>query len=850
MTRRCWLLILLAGGPTWAQDHLTVGNDRLALTFAANGGLLTVTDRLNGRALQSAAGGFWAVDFQELATPPGARQTIAVDAAQSVEVQPIADGLRLTWRRLGGRAIDLVATVRAPAASPFVLCSAQATVGAGLRLEGLRGPYLRLATPWTAGQPNHYVAGSTKGGVWRDLATLRPGQQVSSSQPGSLAAGMACVWDRAGGLLTAALDSTQRPKGLYLSRAANGAELSWFHPAWATGALELGFEIGLTCFRGAAETDWRDGADLYKAWAVAQPWCPPPLAQRTDLPEWLRRGPAMVRFNRNWLDRPELVQRWLRDYWTPRFPQVPLICAIWGWEKVDTWITPDYFPCYPDDATFAKVVAACRAAAGHVFLWPSGYHYTLTYDKRADGTFRWDDRARFDAQQRAHAVVARDGQVLIGDRSWLRGGQTATLCPGEPSTLELFNQIGEGCVRRGADLVQIDQVVGGNFPVCYATTHGHPAGAGCWMSTVIHDQFRTLRQRLQRLDPQAVTCVEEPNEWYLAYCGVQDYRDWEVLNRPGAQPESVWSYLYHEYVPPFQSNPRAGDRAMAAWCLATGQMPHLVPDQRLGPGPALVNGDFEEGDTKVAGWEHLAGYQGQAWTGEGARDAAVRHGGNASLRLLNDTPGEVVQVSQNVRVGGGFAVGGRYRLAAWVKCQGVQRDNGLMFGCFAPGLKSLGGGRLALPTDCDWTWLQADFPLPEGSEMLRIMLHLNGPGTVWIDDLQLLRLAPDGSHSAVGRAEVPDDHAFMQRWVELYSGEGRPYLLLGRMLHPPALECGRFDYSERSLPTIFHHAYAAPDGSQAVVLVNATLLPQTGRLTWGGTARDVKLAAGEMLLLR
>ena len=38
----------------------------------------------------------------------------------------------------------------------------------------------------------------------------------------------------------------------------------------------------------------------------------------------------------------------------------------------------------------------------------------------------------------------------------------------------------------------------------------------------------------------------------------------------------MFNYLYQEFLPTFQSNPKAQDLVMAAYCLANGEMPHLV----------------------------------------------------------------------------------------------------------------------------------------------------------------------------------------------------------------------------------------------------------------------------------
>ena len=55
---------------------------------------------------------------------------------------------------------------------------------------------------------------------------------------------------------------------------------------------------------------------------------------------------------------------------------------------------------------------------------------------------------------------------------------------------------------------------------------------------------------------------------------------------------------------------------------------------------------------------------------------------------------------------------------------------------------------------------------------------------------------------------------------------------------------------EQELPAIMHNAYRAPDGSEAVIAVNITDQPQTGKLTWHGKETEVKLSPWEAKLMR
>jgi hypothetical protein len=361
-----------------------------------------------------------------------------------------------------------------------------------------------------------------------------------------------------------------------------------------------------------------------------------------------------------------------------------------------------------------------------------------------------------------------------------------------------------------------------------------------------------MLQECRKQQPEAVVCFEEPNEHFLQEVGLQDYRDWEVMRRADAEPASVFNYLYHEYLPTFQSNPQAGNRLQAAYCLVTGQIPHLEPSFQTGPGPLLAGGDFEKWLGPVpAGWDKVAGYQGRAYSGQANRDEGERHSGQASLRLTNQGQDEISQVSQNVAVGQTFVAGRSYQLGAWIKTLGLKQGNAILLGAFAPELKHLGSWRLEMPAEGEgWVHRQAQFTLPEGTQLLRIMLHLQGPGTAWIDEVRLEYVVDEGRAVEVQRPQTPGDHDFMRQWVQLFHGEGRPYLLLGKMIHPPRLDVGLTEVQNRRFPAILHEAFAAPDGTRAAILVNASDGPQTGTLHAGGQATAVTLQPWEARLVR
>ena len=859
------LFALLGASVSWAGNApVTLKNERFTLALGREEkGAVVSLKTAEGAELAAAAQQaprLFSLSFSQQAQPPGELVTLSSQDASAFAAEareePGGTCATLTYEGFAKGVARVVCTVRARPGDAMARWGIRVAMQDGGVLEKVQYPFVALAAPLGASVEDDAAAvGSAKGGVIRKPGAMKVGTATSISQPGPMAAAFGCYYDDRAGFYTAAEDGTGCPKDLVLTRTAAGVEFSWYRPCFAAGADTQAYDVVTSVFGGAdgEPADWRDAADLYKAWAVAQPWCAVPFAQRADLPAWLKDGPAMVRFGREWLADPARIERWLNEYWLAYFPKMPLITAYWGWEKRGSWVTPDYFPLYPTDEQFTRLVAESRKADCHAFPWPSGYHWTLTYNKRPDGGFEWDDRARFDEVARPHAVQTRDGKLYIRTPSWLHGGDTACLCGGDPWTIRWWNEeICAPLARRGCELVQVDQVVGANWPACYAAGHGHAAGRGPWMTASFTRQLLTMRDAMRKHEPGAVVCFEEPNEWYNHIVGLQDYRDCESPR----EWASVFNYLYHEYLPPFQSNPHSTDRVMFAHCAADGQMPHLVPSGRDFADEVLVNGGFEPakpGAGALRGWDQVRGYQGQAWTGQAFVDTAERHGGASSLRLENTNRSDIVQVSQNVSVDdSGFVAGGRYRLSAWLKAERLEQPGAVGFGVFAPGLKATGqGGQLKFPAPgAGWVRASADFTVPAGAEMLRIMCNARGEAKAWVDDVTLEAVLPDGGAREVRYSGLSADARFMRKWVALYHGEGRPWLMYGRLAHPPKLACATIAYRDRQVPAVFHNAFRSPDGKVAVVLANATREKQRATLSRRGKALEVALEADDVVLIQ
>ncbi len=859
----CWLPCLVT--TVDAADLVTLTSDRttVVLDRQRQGAVVSIVDNTTDAEFidPPAASELFAIGWSRPGDTSGTLQRLTARDAAEIQWQVRDQSVTATYQRLGGNDVTVSCTVSVEAATGEHCWQLGVSGSAAMMLEEVNFPTLALRAPLLdEGQADAVVMGLTKGGVFHQPVQWSVGRGLSVTQPGQLAAQFGCYYSPQAGLLSYSRDARGFPKRLDCRRTKEGLQWIWQHRCYqcVDEPFELAYQVSTTTFVGAP-TDWRDGADIYKRWAVTQPWCAVPYAQRSDVPAWMKAGPAMIRFHRDWLDQPQRVRGWLEDYWRQCFPAAPLIVGLWGWERVGSWVSPKYFPPFPTEQSFRQVVDAARHVDGHAFPWPSGYYWNVEYEQQGDGTFAWQDWDDFNTQGLPHALRQRDGTPLVRQLPWLKGGRNAVLCRGDAWTRQWFDQLAVTLMQLGCDMVQVDQVVGGLAPgggECFSTSHGHPPGPGVWDAEAFAQQLKSLAAACRAIQPEAVLSIEEPQELFNHLIGVQDYRDAQshgLPALPGRTHASVFGYLYHEYLPVFQSNPQRGDLPSLAYCAVTGQIPHWVPHWPVSPSPALTNGSFEQwtGD-EPTGWQRVKGWQDKVYSGRAFRDEAVRRQGTASLRLENTGEEEVVQVSQNVPVGTGYLQPGHtYRLRAQARVEHLVRANAMNLAALTKELSSKGSWRIPFPARGDWAAGSVEFTMPRDATFLRIMLHVVGPCKVWVDDVILEERIAGDRWQPLLQPGLPPDHAFVKQWVELFHGAGRPYLLLGTMLHPPQLiEPAPVPGPPPPFAPIMLNAFRALDGSQAVVVANATQQKQAVRFRWQRQERSLVLDPWTLQLVR
>ena len=106
--------------------------------------------------------------------------------------------------------------------------------------------------------------------------------------PGGTFAQFLAYYNEQAGLYLACEDTAANVKMIMPVHREPGMRLGMAHIGdWpSTGERTLEYDVVLGTFTG----DWYAAADLYRQWALQQPWATP-LQRRTDVPAWLLDSP-------------------------------------------------------------------------------------------------------------------------------------------------------------------------------------------------------------------------------------------------------------------------------------------------------------------------------------------------------------------------------------------------------------------------------------------------------------------------------------------------------------------------------------------------------------------------------
>ena len=350
-----------------------------------------------------------------------------------------------------------------------------------------------------------------------------------------------------------ALYNRQRGKGIYLGTRDSAPHVQWmdiynrsdeitwnlshFPPniAFADEDFELPYDFVVGPFDG----DWFDACQIYREWAVKQPWCRKgPLLTRSDVPKWFNVSPlyfythlddayagthseeqnlliASEHF-REFLDWSGMrlgaqIYAW-RQYQPKRSTfEVPFFYGRhpqrgsvgpdnprWRWAGMQGLNTHDgNYPKIPALANFSTECRRLREVGGMVFP----YVCLNIFDQGASENSPYADEAR--------PNVTRD--LYGANRTF--GIHTAWMpCA---STQWWRDRLTETCVkllqRENVGGVYLDTMTGVGSACCW-TPHGHSAAGGTAMTAGAHGLVRTISDAVKAVDNEAAITGENSGE--------------------------------------------------------------------------------------------------------------------------------------------------------------------------------------------------------------------------------------------------------------------------------------------------------------------------------------------------
>lgn len=554
----CLLVVLLAAGSVEAEQVVSLENGLLQAEWdTTRGTLVALKDKATGRQWLDPA----VVTPIYRITLLDQKSPISSTGARAVRVRREQDEVIIEATHAQPAGLTVTCRFWLEKDSPYVLGRIAMRSAAPCRIGEVRFPLVTLRMPFSgSGEADQLLLPECDGIVLRNPSVNRPDRQLR--YPGNASLQLMAALDSKAGLCLTSRDHEAHTKIFCSRRAEKALELSIAHllPHAPVSRWELGYDVALAGLRpsdGLSEITWEAAADLYRRWAVQQPWCQKTMAQRVaagDIPAWLTKPTMLLTYSlrgqmpdKSFGNRLPLAVDQV-DRWS-KLVGAPVTYLITSWEKLDTWATPDYFPPYGGQGPFVEMTRELHARGHQTMVFLSGLHWTLHKDQ---GPVHVDQEAEFNRRGRASAISDAQGQAVISGKPDQGVGQSATICPTTALAREILVGTSKRCQELGIDCVQVDQIVGGGMKACEHPQHTHPAGGGTWCSEALYRLFSEIRQQGRAHDPEFAFSIEEPNEFYLPLLDTYHARDLHQGRWPrsgaGVLGVPLFTHVYHDYL--------------------------------------------------------------------------------------------------------------------------------------------------------------------------------------------------------------------------------------------------------------------------------------------------------------
>ncbi len=329
-------------------------------------------------------------------------------------------------------------------------------------------------------------------------------------------------------------DPTAAWKDFYLTPSDDRSSLGYSvsHPVTNFGAPKppTHYESPGDVVLGPFSGDWYDAARIYRKWAVTAPWCAKgPMARRKDYPKWFlnldywtvghisdAESIRMEFAKRDFFNLPNTITH---DY--GYYPQ-----------PYQHDLDPEYFPVRVGSQVFQKTLNDLRAKGARDIPYVMGWMWNAASE----------DYRRRDAKQNG-AMLADDGKsVLYAELT--PGEENVAMCPASKLWRDKLTEVSTEFVKRyRTGGVYLDYFTT-HMNDCFNPTHGHALGGGSYWAGGVNGLFKQLRERVQRIDPEATFTSEDLAEFAIDVVDA-GYQGSYYSNAP------LWQVVYHDYTQMF-----------------------------------------------------------------------------------------------------------------------------------------------------------------------------------------------------------------------------------------------------------------------------------------------------------
>ena len=243
---------------------------------------------------------------------------------------------------------------------------------------------------------------------------------------------------------------------------------------------------------------------------------------------------------------------------------VTLLPLYRGFAHYGTYVSPHYFPLYPDEETLRRVFSDVHSTGHYNMAMVAGMVWMKEREEIISGPSYWVEG--FDG-----LVRNADGEMVSGwtdvnpsgpevcavnskgeifetsERSW--SGTRSQMCPGHPYTKQVLVNLAEKMAEFGLDLFLLDQMNGGRSVPCYSKDHGHPRGNGAWMAEKVGEIMEAVKKAGRAKNPDFTLSLEDPGELWLPYLDIVGFRPTAVNGWP-APSVSSQSATRNGYIEP------------------------------------------------------------------------------------------------------------------------------------------------------------------------------------------------------------------------------------------------------------------------------------------------------------